>query len=119
VDGEPVPYAILRLSDLAVTTSGEYRHYYEIDGRRYSHTIDPRTGRPVQHSLASVVVIGPTSMYTDGWATALNVLGAQAGYELAVQRDIRAMFIESQDGRLRWRATPGFEPYLSWPGTRE
>lgn len=119
VDGEPVPWAILRLSDLAVTTSGEYRRYYEIDGRRYSHTIDPRTGRPVQHSLASVVVIGPTSMYTDGWATALNVLGAQAGYELAVQRDITAMFIEWQDGRLRWRATQGFEAYLSWPDTRE
>jgi thiamine biosynthesis lipoprotein len=119
VDGEPVPYAIMRLSDLAVTTSGEYRRYYELDGQRYSHTIDPRTARPVQHSLASVVVIGPTSMYTDGWATALNVLGAQAGHDLAVRRDIAAMFIEWRDGRLHWRATPGFEAHMSWSETGE
>lgn len=113
VDGEAVPYALIELSDLAVTTSGEYRRYYQIDGRRYSHTLDPRTGRPVEHSLASVAVIGPTSMYTDGWATALNVLGTQAGYDLAMQRDIAAMFIEWHDGRLRWQATPGFEAHLS------
>ncbi|WP_168159992.1 FAD:protein FMN transferase [Steroidobacter denitrificans] len=119
VDGETIPYAIIGLSNLAITVSGEYRRYYEIDGRRYSHTLDPRTGRPVEHSLASVAVIGPTSMYTDGWATALNVLGAQAGYDLAMQRDIAAMFIERRDGRLRWRATPDFEARLNWPDIDE
>jgi len=117
MDGEPQPYAIVELSDMAVTTSGEYRRYYERDGHRYSHTIDPRTARPVEHSLASVAVIGPSSMYTDGWATALNVLGMQAGYELALRREIAAMFIEWHEGGLRWRATPGFEAHLRWPDT--
>lgn len=114
VDDEAEPYAIVQLTDLAVTVSGEYRHYRRIGGQRYSHTIDPRTGRPVQHSLASVAVIGATSMYTDGWATALNVLGGQAGYEMALRRGVAAMFIEWRDGRLSWRATPGFKAHLSW-----
>ncbi len=114
VDAEPAPYAIVQLQDMAVTTSGEYRRYYERDGRRYSHTIDPRTGKPVAHALASVVVIGPTSMHTDAWATAFNVLGAQPGYDLAAQRQMPVMFIEWRDGRLHRRATPQFQAYLDW-----
>src|SRR5690606_23290964 len=105
VDAEPAPYAIVQLQDMAVTTSGEYRRYYERDGRRYSHTIDPRTGKPVAHALASVVVIGPSSMHTDAWATAFNVLGVQPGYDLAAQRQMPVMFIEWRDGRLHRRAT--------------
>lgn len=115
IDAEPEPYAIVQLDDAAVTTSGEYRHYYDRDGRRYSHTIDPRTGRPVEHSLASVVVIGPTSMYTDAWATAFNVLGTEAGRELARQRAMPVMFIDAVDGELVSVATPQFEPYLAVP----
>lgn len=115
VDAEPEPYAIVQLDDAAVTTSGEYRHYYDRDGRRYSHTIDPRTGRPVEHSLAAVVVIGPTSMYTDAWATALNVLGTEAGRELARKQAMPVMFIDATAAGLTSVITPQFEPYVATP----
>jgi FAD:protein FMN transferase len=114
VDAEPEPYAIVQLDDRAVTTSGEYRHYYIRNGHRYSHTIDPRTGRPVEHDLAAVVVMAPTSMETDGWATALNVLGTRDGYALAAQRGMAVMFIERRDARFQTRATPQFESQIVW-----
>ncbi len=113
VDAEPEPYAIVQLDDTAVTTSGEYRHYYDRNGRRYSHTIDPRTGRPVSHSLASVVVIGSTSMQTDAWATALNVLGTREGHALASRLDMPVLFIDAQGGALRSVMTQRFERYLT------
>jgi thiamine biosynthesis lipoprotein len=115
VDAEPEPFAIVQLDDSAVTTSGEYRHYYSRDGRRYSHTIDPRTAQPVQHALASVVVVGPTALNADAWATALNVLGEEAGYALAIQRKIPALFIVPEDGKWQARMTPAMEPYLAEP----
>jgi thiamine biosynthesis lipoprotein len=114
VDAEPEPYAIVQLDNASVTTSGEYRHYFDRDGRRYSHTIDPRTGRPVSHSLASVVVIGSTSMHIDAWATALNVLGAQEGHALATRLGMPVLFIEVEEGgKLRSVMTPRFAPYLA------
>lgn len=115
VDAEPEPYAIVQLDDAAVATSGEYRHYFARDGRRYSHTIDPRTGRPVAHSLASVVVIGPTSMHTDAWATAFNVLGTQEGHALASRLDMPVLFVEGGGENLRSVTTARFEPYLARP----
>jgi FAD:protein FMN transferase len=112
-DSTPTPYAIVQLDDMAVTTSGEYRQYYVRDGRRYSHTIDPRTGRPVEHDLASVVVIGATAAHIDAWATAYNVLGADAGLELATKLGTPVMFIVSRGKRLESRMTPEFEKYLA------
>lgn len=113
IDAEPEPYAIVQLDNAAVTTSGEYRHYYDRDGHRYSHTIDPRTGRPVDHSLASVVVIGPTSMQIDAWATAFNVLGADAGQALATKLGMPVLFIEAQGGQLHSVSTRQFRAYLA------
>ena len=113
IDAEPEPYAIVQLDNAAVTTSGEYRHYYTRAGVRFSHTIDPRTGAPVKHSLASVVVIGKSSMHADAWATAFNVLGARAGQALARRLDMPVMFIEQDGETLRSVATPKFEPYLA------
>jgi thiamine biosynthesis lipoprotein len=113
IDAEPEPYAIVQLDNASVTTSGEYRHYFDRDGQRYSHTIDPRTGRPVSHSLASVVVIGSTSMHTDAWATALNVLGTQEGHALATKLDMPVLFIDAEGGKLRSVTTPRFAPYLA------
>jgi thiamine biosynthesis lipoprotein len=116
IDAEPEPYAIVQLDDAAVTTSGEYRHYYDRDGHRYGHTIDPRTARPVEHSLASVVVIGPTSMYTDAWTTALNVLGTEAGRELAQKRSMAVMFVDvAANGELVSVVTPQFQQHLATP----
>nr|WP_298719956.1 FAD:protein FMN transferase [uncultured Steroidobacter sp.] len=113
IDAEPEPYAILNLEDAAVTTSGEYRHYFDRNGQRYSHTIDPRTGRPVEHSLASVVVVGATAMEVDAWTTAFNVLGTDAGRELALKRGMPVMFIDLQGTELRSVTTPQFDRYLS------
>ncbi|WP_153067137.1 FAD:protein FMN transferase [Steroidobacter cummioxidans] len=113
IDAEPEPYAILSLDDASVTTSGEYRHYFDRNGQRYSHTIDPRTGRPVEHSLASVVVVGSTAMEVDAWTTAFNVLGTQAGHELALKRGMPVMFIDVQDGELHSVTTPQLDRYLS------
>jgi thiamine biosynthesis lipoprotein len=112
VDAEPEPYAIVQLDNASVATSGEYRHYFDRNGRRYSHTIDPRTGRPVAHSLASVVVISSTSMYADAWATALNVLGTAEGHALATKLDMPVLFIDAEGGKLRSVTTPPFTPFL-------
>lgn len=112
VDAEPSPYAIVQLDDMSVTTSGEYRHYYVRNGHRYSHTIDPRTARPLEHNLASVVVIGPSTARIDGWATAFNVLGAEAGYELAAKLNMPVMFIEWRGEELEHRMTRQFAGFL-------
>lgn len=112
-DAEPEPYAIVQLDNASVTTSGEYRHYFDRDGRRYSHTIDPRTGRPVVHSLASVVVVGATSMHADAWATAFNVLGTQEGHALATKLGMSALFIDAHEGKLQSVTTPQFASYLA------
>ena len=85
--------ARLPLGDRALATSGDYRNYYERDGARLSHTLDPRTGRPIAHRLASVSVISQDCMSADGWATALNVLGPEAGFALAKARGLPALFI--------------------------
>lgn len=109
VDSEPVPFRILGLTDTSVTTSGEYRRFYIRDGRRYSHTIDPRTGEPVGHALASVVVAHPKAAYADAWATAFNVLGATEGAEIAERLRIPAMFLEFEGDEITARSTAGFE----------
>ena len=75
VDASARRIAGVWLDGASVSTSGEYRDYYERDGRRYSHTIDPRTRRPLDRPPGSVVVIASATAQADGWATALNVLG--------------------------------------------
>jgi thiamine biosynthesis lipoprotein len=112
VDAEPEPYAIVKLHNASVTTSGEYRHYFDRDGHRYSHTIDPRTARPVEHSLAAVVVVGSTTMEVDAWATVLNVLGTEAGRELALKRGMPVMFIDVHGTELQSVTTPQFDSYV-------
>ncbi|QDS88815.1 Thiamine biosynthesis lipoprotein ApbE precursor [Rosistilla ulvae] len=83
----------------AIATSGDYRNFFEIDGKRYSHTIDPRNGRPVTHSLASVSVVASSCMLADGWATALNVLGPAEGPQVAVDAGLDAFMLERADGK--------------------
>jgi thiamine biosynthesis lipoprotein len=104
---------IIPLFDIAMATSGEYRNFIELDGVRYSHTIDPRTGKPINHHLASVSVLHKSCTMADGIATGLNVLGPDAGYELAVRHGIAALFIlERSNGSLIEHATPAFETTL-------
>ncbi len=94
-----VPQRVMRLPQHAVATSGDYRNFYEKDGVRYSHTIDPVTMEPVTHKLASVTVVGESSARTDAFATGLTVLGPERGYQLAEKLGLSAYFIiRHQDG---------------------
>ena len=84
---------ILHLGDLSVATSGDYRNFFEFKGQRYSHTIDPHTGLPVAHGLASVTVLAESAAHADALATALMVLGPEAGMAFAEREAIAAYFL--------------------------
>ena len=105
-------HRVVALRDRSMATSGDYRNFYEQDGRRLSHLLDPRTGRPVDHGLASVTVLHPEAAVADAWATALQVLGLEDGYALAVEEQLAAYFIERGREGFESRATPAFEPAL-------
>jgi thiamine biosynthesis lipoprotein len=109
VPEERVMQRIVPLSGMAMATSGGYRNFYEREGIRYSHTIDPRTGRPVTHNLASVTVVDELCARADGLATGLLVLGPEDGYALAVEHDLAVLFIVAEEKGFRERATPAFE----------
>ena len=85
--------AVLALEDAAVATSGDYRHWVEVGGRRLSHTMDPSRGAPLAASPASVTVVARSCAEADAWATALMVLGADRGAALAAERGIDALFL--------------------------
>jgi FAD:protein FMN transferase len=113
VDTRRAPYAGVRLDGASVSTSGEYRDYYERDGRRYSHTIDPRTARPLDRAPGSVVVVAPLTALADGWATALNVLGPRDGLALAATEHMPVLFIARDGEGWHSQSTPEFERYRS------
>lgn len=105
----------VRVVGEALATSGDYRNFYEVDGVRYSHTIDPVTGRPVVASLASVSVLAKNCADADGYATALSVLGEERGMRLAESAGIEAMLVVREGAALRTRRTPGFEERVLGP----
>lgn len=84
-------HSVVELSNQGLATSGDYRAYYMADGRRISHTIDARTGRPIENGMASATVIAPTATQADAFATTLMVLGAKQGLALAEQWNLAAM----------------------------
>jgi thiamine biosynthesis lipoprotein len=112
LSGERSVQSIVALRDHAIATSGDYRNYVEKDGKRYSHTINPRTGRPIAHGLASVSVIAASAMRADALATAIMVMGPEEGYRLAVQEALAVQLIIRSGDQLRVLATPEFESYL-------
>jgi len=87
------PHSILSLQNAAVATSGDYRHWVNVQGRRLSHTMDPRRGVPLISSLASVTVIAPTCAEADAWATAFMVLGPELGEPLALRQGLSVLFL--------------------------
>lgn len=93
--------SILELEDAAVATSGDYRHWVNIGGRRFSHTMDPARGGPLGGTLASVTVLAENCMDADAWATALMVLGVRLGAELGQELHLNAIFIERTNDSLR------------------
>lgn len=88
------PHAMLVLENAAVATSGDYRHWVEVGGRRLSHTMDPHRGAPLSESPASVSAVAGTCAEADAWATALMVLGPVPGAKLAASNQIDALFLE-------------------------
>jgi FAD:protein FMN transferase len=96
------PHSILALQDAAVATSGDYRHWVEVQGRRLSHTMDPKRGAPLVTPPASVTVVARTCAEADAWATAFMVLGSDRGAELARKRGLDALFLVRDDeGKAR------------------
>ena len=106
-------HRVLPLGGWAMATSGDYRNFREWGGRRLSHMIDPRTGRPVDHALASVTVVADRCMSADGLATAVLVLGPEAGFRFATTHDVAALLlVRTPDGRFEERVTPAFRRLL-------
>ena len=102
--------SVLPLSGQSLATSGDYRHFFEQGGRRYSHEIDPRTAEPIAHGLASVSVVADSCMMADAMATALIVMGPERGLALARQLSVPALFIvRDAQGGLRDFATPAYD----------
>ena len=104
---------IIRLKDMAMATSGNYMNYFEKDGVRYSHTINPVTGKPIKHKLASVTVLDNSAMNADALATAFMVLGPEKALSLANNLKI-AVYLIIKDGKsFEEKYNDYFTPYLS------
>jgi thiamine biosynthesis lipoprotein len=99
-------WGTLELGDEGVATSGDYRNWFEQEGVRYAHIIDPRTGRPIAMRGASVTVVHESAALADAWATALCVLGPEEGYALASREGLAAIFITASESGLESRTTP-------------
>ena len=109
----PAPRTVAALFDLAVATSGDWVRSYEAWGQTYSHTIDGRTGRPVDNGVASVTVLADTAMYADAMATALTVMGPREGPAYAEALDIAAAFVVRTDDGMTEIVTPAFTAMLT------
>jgi thiamine biosynthesis lipoprotein len=99
--GARVDETLIALCDQSVGTSGDYRRCFEFGGRRYAHTIDPRTGRPVDHDLATVSVISEECWHADAISTALTVMGEEEGLAFANQHGIAARFLRRTEAGYR------------------
>lgn len=109
LSGERVAQKILALDGLGISTSGDYRNYYEEDGRRYSHTIDPRTAAPISHKLAAVTVVHPQATEADGLSTLLMVLGPEQGEAFARSHELAAFFVTRDGEEFVTHSTPAFD----------
>lgn len=103
---------IIAVKDIGIATSGDYRNYFEENGVRFSHTIDPITARPIRHNLASVTVLAKTCAEADGYATAMMVMGPVKALKFAEARDIEAFFLVKTDKGFEELMTSGFSKYL-------
>jgi FAD:protein FMN transferase len=107
--GQQEVQRILAPGDQAMATSGSYRNFFEADGRRHAHAIDPRSGEPIRHRLVSVTVLHASCLQADALATALLVLGPQDGLAFARQQRLAALLlVERDDGGFDQRVTPRF-----------
>ncbi len=111
-DRENAVAAIVDINGHGISTAGSYRNYYELDGKRLSHVIDPATGRPIQHTLVSATVIAPTALEADGWDTGLMVLGPEKAKALALEQKLAVyLIVKEPKGFTTWMS-PQFETFL-------
>ncbi|MEE3650311.1 MULTISPECIES: FAD:protein FMN transferase ApbE [unclassified Brenneria] len=111
-DRENAMQAAVDLQGYAISTAGSYRNYFEQDGKRYSHVIDPATGQPIAHQLVSVTVIAQTALEADGWDTGLMVLGSEKALKLAEQKGLAVYLITKTDNGFNAVMTPQFSSFL-------
>lgn len=104
---------IVSISDMSVATSGDYMNYFEKEGVRYSHLIDPSSGKPISHNLASVTVIHKNCSVADAYATAINVMGPEVGYEFALKKKLPVFMIVRDGNKFVERMTSFFEDYVN------
>jgi len=95
-----------------MATSGDYWNYFEEGGVRYSHTIDPTTGRPITHKLASITVIAETCLIADGLATAMDVMGDKKGLQFALDNKLPVYFIVRKNGEFVVNYTDNFKKFI-------
>ncbi len=104
--------AIVDLQGHGISTSGDYRNYYELDGKRISHIIDPKTGQPITHHLVSATVIATTALEADGWDTGLVVLGSEKAKALALRHHLAVYLITKEQGQFKTWFSPAFKTFL-------
>lgn len=104
---------VLQLDGIAVATSGDRWHRYAQDGASYSHSIDPRSGAPVERAPSAVTVLAADAMHADAWATALTVMGAQAGFAFAQAHELAARFVAGDGAEPRETMTDAFKARLA------
>ena len=109
---ERAVHQIIVPKDNAVATSGDYRIYFEADGQRFSHIIDPKTGKPINHKLVSVTVIHPSSMTADGLSTAMMVMGEEKALAFAEKNDLAVYIIVKTEHGFVEQSTVKFMQYL-------
>ena len=102
------PHTVVHLTNTGMATSGDYRNFFEADGKIYSHTIDTRTGRPVTHTLASVTVVDELASRADALATALLVMGPEEGMAFADSEDLAVLMLIRTNGGIEERQTAAF-----------
>ncbi|WP_297512834.1 FAD:protein FMN transferase [uncultured Caulobacter sp.] len=108
-DAEPT---LVALHDLSVATSGDYRRFFDHEGRRYAHTLDPRTGAPTTHPTVSVTVLAKDCMSADAWATALTVMEPDAALAFATAHDLAALIVSRADDGFEERLSPALSAML-------
>lgn len=111
-DEQNAVQAILDINGHGISTSGSYRNYYELDGKRISHVIDPQTGRPITHNLVSVTVISPTALEADAWDTGLMVLGTEKAKEVVRQQGLAVYMITREGEGFKTWMSPQFASFL-------
>jgi thiamine biosynthesis lipoprotein len=108
-DGQRVAQRVLAVDGYGISTSGDYRNYFEEGGRRYSHTLDPLTGAPITHTLAAVTVADKSTLRADGLSTVLMVMGTERGVAFAERMGIAAFFVTRAGDTFVTQTTQAFE----------